>query len=79
MKFEIAIMVIILLNMFIMAIEHYNQSDLISTISTIFNVCFTTVFTMEAIIKLIGTGRYYFKNWWNDFDLIVVIISIAGT
>ena len=41
------------------------------------NLIFTVVFTSEVAIKLIGLGyKDYFKDRYNIFDLVVVIISL---
>ena len=42
------------------------------------NYVFAAVFLMEALIKLIGYGRRYFKDQWNIFDLIIVILTLVG-
>ena len=42
------------------------------------NVCFTIVFTLEAIIKIIAYSGRYFKISSNIFDFCVVIVSIIG-
>jgi hypothetical protein len=40
------------------------------------NYFFTAVFTLEAIVKIIGLGpKGYFTKGWNVFDFIIVIIS----
>jgi len=40
------------------------------------NYFFTAVFTLEAIIKIIGLGfKGYFTKGWNVFDFIIVVIS----
>ena len=40
------------------------------------NYAFTIIFTIEAIIKIIALGfRSYFKNSWNIFDFLVVVVS----
>jgi Na+-transporting methylmalonyl-CoA/oxaloacetate decarboxylase gamma subunit len=42
------------------------------------NLGFTVIFTAEAIIKLVGLGfKEFNKERFNQFDLVVVIISIA--
>ena len=41
----------------------------------IFNTIFTTIFTIEMIMKLTGYGFYgYIKDSFNVFDGVVVII-----
>ena len=39
---------------------------------------FTSLFTLEAILKLIGMRLYYFRDAFNVFDFIVIIISITS-
>jgi hypothetical protein len=48
-------------------------------ISEISNYIFTTIFTVEAIIKLIGLGpKIYFKEGWNIFDFIIALGSLLS-
>ena len=47
-RFEIAIFVLIFLNMVSMGIEHYNQSRVITFTLEICNALFTTIFALEV-------------------------------
>ena len=40
------------------------------------NYICTGIFIAEAIIKLLGLGKNYFKDGWNVFDFIIVVSSI---
>ena len=43
------------------------------------SIIVTCIFTAEAVMKLIAYGiRGYFKQNWNKFDFIVVVISWIG-
>jgi len=77
-KFDIGIMLVILLNMATMSIEHYDEPQRLTDILHYINTIFIAVFTLECVIKLIGLRWYYFRQPWNVFDFIVVIISILG-
>lgn len=77
-KFDVAIMVVILLNMFTMAIEHYDQTQTFAEAVGYVNTIFIVVFTMECIMKLLGLRLYYFKEPWNVFDFVVVVVSILS-
>ena len=77
-KFELAIMVLIILNMIAMMVEHYNQSQAVTDALDIINIIFTTIFTLEAVVKLIGLRWHYFRRAWNVFDFIIVLFSIVG-
>lgn len=39
---------------------------------------FLLIFTSEAIIKILGFGTRYFKDGWNIFDFLVLIVSAVG-
>ena len=77
-RFDIFIMLIILLNMFTMAIEYYEAPEDLEKVLHVVNVVFVAIFTAECLIKLVGLRYYYFKNPWNVFDFAVVVMSIVG-
>ena len=37
---------------------------------------FSSIFILEAILKMLGLGKTYFPNPWNIFDLTIVVVSI---
>jgi len=39
------------------------------------NYVFMGIFTIEAIIKLIAMKCLYFKDTWNVFDFVVVVLT----
>jgi hypothetical protein len=42
------------------------------------NLIFTSIFTLELVIKLSGLGpRAYFLDWFNILDFAVVVVSLA--
>nr|AAK01090.1 putative BSC1 sodium channel protein [Blattella germanica] len=77
-RFEIAIFVLIFLNMLTMGIEHYQQPHAVFFILEVSNAFFTTVFGLEAIVKIIGLRYHYFTVPWNLFDFLLVVASILG-
>lgn len=77
-KFDMAIMLIIGLNMFVMALEHYGQSQEFSIILENLNLVFIAIFTLECLCKVFAMRQYYFREPWNVFDFIVVVLSILG-
>ncbi|XP_066996031.2 sodium channel protein 60E-like [Anabrus simplex] len=77
-RFEIAIFVLIFLNMLTMGIEHYNQPHAIFFVLEVSNAFFTTVFGLEALVKIIGLRYHYFTVPWNLFDFLLVVASILG-
>ena len=77
-RFDIIIMIVIMLNMLTMTMEHYGQSDTYTTVLYYINFTFIVVFTIECLMKLVGLRHYYFKIPWNVFDFVVVVLSILG-
>ena len=77
-RFDIIIMIVIMLNMLTMTMEHYGQSETYTTVLYYINFTFIVVFTIECLMKLVGLRHYYFKIPWNVFDFVVVVLSILG-
>jgi len=77
-KFDIFIMIVILLNMMTMAIEHYDQPQQLENVLFVINQIFIAIFTLECAMKIIALRQYYFREPWNIFDFVVVISSILG-
>nr|BCR34228.1 sodium channel protein type 1 subunit alpha [Ciona intestinalis] len=77
--FEITIMLLIVANMVTMMIETHDMSPTFESILEYVNYVFVAIFTGEALIKMFALRHHYFKNPWNVFDFIVVILSIIGS
>ncbi|XP_042144936.1 sodium channel protein para [Ixodes scapularis] len=77
--FDMAIMIFIVLNMTVMAMDHYKQEKLFESILERLNIFFIAVFTAECTLKIFALRWHYFKEPWNMFDFVVVILSILGT
>jgi len=77
--FELLITTCILLNMVSLSMEHYGSSDNFTLVLTILNYIWTTIFLVEAAVKLIAFGVIqYFRDLWNCFDFLICVVSIAG-
>lgn len=76
--FDIAIMILICLNMVTMMVETDDQSQLKIDILYNINMIFIIIFTGECVLKMFALRHYYFTVGWNIFDFVVVILSIAG-
>lgn len=77
-KFDMTIMIIIVVNMFVMALEHYGQSQDFSLVLERLNLIFIALFTLECLCKIFAMRHFYFREPWNIFDFIVVDLSILG-
>lgn len=76
-KFDVFIVLCILLNIISMALSYDGQSKYYESILTSINYFFSSVFLMEMILKHIGLGfKRYWISGWNRFDAFVVFASI---
>ncbi|NXU57595.1 SCN5A protein, partial [Turnix velox] len=76
--FDVAIMILICLNMISMMVETYDQSETKSEVLNKINILFVAIFTAECVLKVVALRQYYFSNAWNIFDLVVVIMSLVA-
>ncbi|XP_078597255.1 voltage-dependent L-type calcium channel subunit alpha-1D-like isoform X29 [Branchiostoma floridae x Branchiostoma japonicum] len=76
--FEYTMFILIMLNTVSLAMKHYGQSETYEYALDFMNLIFTALFTLEAMLKLIGFGpKYYFKDAWNTFDFLIVVGSLV--
>ncbi|XP_053265509.1 sodium channel protein type 5 subunit alpha-like [Podarcis raffonei] len=77
--FDIFIISLILLNVVIMAAEHEDEGEAVKSLLENINLVFVAIFTGECIIKMLALRLYFFKDGWNIFDFVVVILSILSS
>ncbi|KAK8729296.1 hypothetical protein OTU49_008750 [Cherax quadricarinatus] len=77
-KFDMIIMIFIGLNMLTMTMDHYNMTEEWKTALNNMNLIFICIFTSECVLKVFALRWHYFKEPWNLFDFVVVIMSILG-
>ncbi|XP_065366014.1 sodium channel protein para isoform X5 [Calliphora vicina] len=77
-KFDIIIMLFIGLNMFTMTLDRYDASDTYNAVLDYLNAVFVVIFSGECLLKIFALRYHYFKEPWNLFDVVVVILSILG-
>uniref|UniRef100_A0A3B3YN26 Ion transport domain-containing protein n=1 Tax=Poecilia mexicana TaxID=48701 RepID=A0A3B3YN26_9TELE len=76
--FNRGIMIAILINTISMGIEHHEQPEQLTNVLEICNIVFTSMFSMEMVLKLTAFGSFnYLRNPYNVFDGIIVIISVC--
>ncbi|KAK2817421.1 hypothetical protein Q5P01_025612 [Channa striata] len=76
--FNRGIMIAILINTISMGIEHHEQPDELTNVLEICNIVFTSMFSLEMVLKLTAFGSFnYLRNPYNVFDGVIVIISVC--
>eukprot|EP00752_Nemacystus_decipiens_P001936 g1865.t1 len=76
--FDPTVMVLIVLNTVVMAMEYFGQSTTYTRVLEGLNYTFFVIFALEALVKILALRRAYFTDAWNRFDLFVVAGSAAG-
>uniref|UniRef100_A0A8C4Q8Z9 Sodium channel protein n=1 Tax=Eptatretus burgeri TaxID=7764 RepID=A0A8C4Q8Z9_EPTBU len=76
--FDIAIMVLICLNMVTMMVETDYQSIMMDYVLHKVNFIFIVIFSGECLLKILALRHHYFTMGWNIFDFVVVILSVVG-
>ncbi|GMT06678.1 hypothetical protein PENTCL1PPCAC_28852, partial [Pristionchus entomophagus] len=77
--FDLAIAAVIGINVISMAMEFYMMPMGLKYVLRALNYFFTAVFTLEAGMKLTALGfKRFFRERWNQLDMFIVILSIAG-
>jgi hypothetical protein len=76
--FDTFILFVIILNTICQALDKYpSLDDSVLDFLSKANLVFTSIFTIEVLIKMIGLGlRGFFKEKLNQFDLVIVITSL---
>ncbi|XP_067145292.1 sodium channel protein para-like isoform X2 [Centruroides vittatus] len=77
-KFDVAIMLFIGLNMLTMALDHHQPSATFQTVLERLNLFFIAIFTAECVLKMFALRWYFFKEPWNVFDFVIVILSVLS-
>lgn len=78
-KFEIFIMSVIMLNTLVLCMDYYGSPETYNNVLNWLNNVFVIIFTIEAMLKLMGQGfRYYFHENWNRFDFTIVLLSLVS-
>lgn len=77
-KFDMVIMLFIGLNMLTMTLDRYRPPKLLGETLELLNTIFIVIFSSECLLKIFALRYHYFKEPWNLFDFVVVILSIVG-
>ena len=76
--FQYLVISIIIFNAFTIGVNTYELSDFSKNIISLLDYTITIFFVIEILIRFIGEPKKinFFKNGWNLFDTIIVLISL---
>ncbi|XP_034538500.1 voltage-dependent T-type calcium channel subunit alpha-1H-like isoform X1 [Notolabrus celidotus] len=74
--FDRLIMLVVVFSVGALVFEHHEQPEKLTQVLRICNIIFTIIFLMEMVAKLLALKWEYFKDWNDNFDFVLVIISL---
>lgn len=77
--FRATIMIIIIFNSIIIGIQTTNTSLTTSKILRDIDSICLVIYSIEMLLKVYAYKKDYFKNGWNLFDFIIILISLTPT
>ena len=76
--FDHFIFICIVLNTICLALSWYDEPTGLKPLLENINLVFNIIYTIEFIIKILAFGENYFKDGWNNFDMIIVFAAWFG-
>ena len=71
---------IICINVMVISIEHYGQSNELTNVLMWLDCMFSFMYTFEVFAKIMGTSsKFYFSQYWNRFEFVVSFTSAFST
>ncbi|XP_074596871.1 calcium voltage-gated channel subunit cacophony isoform X2 [Brevipalpus obovatus] len=75
--FEYFIMILIVCNTILLMMKYHGQGKQRERLLYFANIGFTSLFSLECLLKILATGaRNFFKDYWNIFDFVCVVGSV---
>ena len=79
-KFMFGMDMIIIVNILIMSLEHFNQGRVIDDFIVIANNVFTAIFTIEIVLRFLAVRpKEFVAGKWNRLDSLIVILALIDT
>ena len=79
-KFMLCMEMLIILNILVMALEHFDQPAAISQFIFIMNELFTALFTVEIMLRFVAvTPAEFVALKWNRIDAVIVLVALIDS
>ena len=79
LKFQYFILFLIVLNAATIGMETFEWPDKITDTLHLVDTIILWIFIVELVIRLYGNGFKFFEDPWNNFDFVIILVSIAPT
>jgi len=79
LKFQYFILLLIVINAATIGMETFDWPDKITDTLHLVDTIILWIFIVELLIRLYGNGFKFFGDSWNNFDFVIILVSIAPT
>ena len=76
-RFQNFILLLIVLNAVMIGIDTFELNTGLKTAIDIADTIVLYIFIVELLIRLVAHGSKFFNDGWNNFDFVIIIISLA--
>ena len=76
-RFQNFILLLIVLNAVMIGIDTFELNTDLKAAIDIADTIVLYIFIVELLIRLVAHGSTFFSDGWNNFDFIIIIISLA--
>lgn len=76
--FDWAAFIVLLCFMLTLSLEHFQMTGPFTLILMIADSVFIALLAIEVGIRIFGLRQEFHKNWWNIYDLVVLVICVVG-
>ena len=77
LRFQNFILILIVINAILIGMDTFDLDSNISNFVSVLDTLILYIFIVELIIRLVAHGASFFNDGWNNFDFVIIIISLA--
>ncbi|MGB0199931.1 MAG: ion transporter, partial [Candidatus Poseidoniaceae archaeon] len=77
LRFQNFILLLIVLNAVLIGIDTFELSSNLKSLIDVADIVILYIFIVELLIRLVAHGTKFFNDGWNNFDFVIIIISLA--
>ena len=79
LKFQYFILILIVINAVTIGLETFDWPDEIMDTLHLADTIILWIFIIELVIRLYGHSYKFFSDPWNNFDFVIILVSLAPT
>ena len=77
LRFQNFILLLIVLNAILIGIDTFDLNSDLKSLIDVADIVIMYIFIVELLIRLVAHGTKFFDDGWNNFDFVIIVISLA--